>query len=245
MSFVIKTEQFEGPFDALLSFIEKKKLHISEVSLAEIADDYIEYVRKNELQLKEVSSFVVVAATLAYIKSRALLPTFNLTEQEEEDAQELEERLALFQIFTHAAKKIQQTMYKRTLYPRIYRVPKKKIVFTPDEQITQEMMHGLVYEVLHKAPQDSFVPEKQVQKQMSLKEVLENISTRIKRFVRANFSELIVGTDKKGVAVSFLAVLELYKQGFVDLNQDELFGSIMVENNSVDTPFYGEEKGTN
>jgi len=239
-NFVVKTEQFEGPFDALLSFIEKKKLHISEVSLATIADDYIAYVKQNELRLKEASSFIVVAATLAYIKSKSLLPTFNLTDQEEQDAYELEERLALFQIFTGAAKKMNDRMFKRMLYPRIFRIPKKEIVFTPDDQITAEQMRSSVAEALASTPQENFIPEKKVERQMSLKEVLENISTRIKRFVRANFKELIVGSDKKGTAVSFLAVLELYKQGFVDLSQDELFGNIVVENNDIDTPSYGD-----
>lgn len=240
--FLIKTDQFEGPFDALLSFIEKKKLHISEVSLASIADDYIQYVRRNEMQLKEASSFVVIAATLAYIKSKSLLPTFNLTEQEEQDANELEERLALFQIFTGAAKKINTQMFKRVLHSRIFRLPKKEIIFTPDAQMTQEGMYQAIHEALSNTPQETVIPEKQVQKQMSLKEVLENISRRIKRFVRANFKELIVGEDKKGMAVSFLAVLELYKQGFVELSQEEQFGNILVENNTVETPSYGHHK---
>lgn len=240
-NFVIKTEQFEGPFDALLSFIEKKKLHISEVSLASIADDYINFVKQNEFQLKEASTFVVIAATLAYIKSRSLLPTFDLTETEEQDAEELQERLALFAVFTKVSQKISQKIFKRVLHERIFRLPKKEIVFTPDEQITVQTMQELIHGALSQTPQDTFVPEKKVEKQLSLKEILENISIRIKRFVRANFSELVVGDDKKGKAISFLAVLELYKQGFVDLSQDELFGNIVVENSSVNTPFYGEE----
>jgi len=238
--FLIKTEQFEGPFDALLSFIEKKKLHISEVSLASIADDYIAYVKQYELELKEASAFVVVAATLAYIKSRALLPTFDLSEEEEHDAEELQERLALFSIFSKVAQKMNDTIFKKVLRNRIYRAPTKKIVFTPDNQMTPVEMYNAIANVIAQAPQSNFVPEKHVERQMSLKEVLENISTRIKRFVRANFSELVVGGNKKDTAISFLAVLELYKQGFVDLSQDELFGNIVVENNNIDTPVYGE-----
>jgi len=74
--------------------------------------------------------------------------------------------------------------------------------------------------------------------QMSLKEVLDQISSRIKRFIRANFTELVVGSDKKSHAISFLAILELYKQGYVDLSQDEQFGKIVVENTAIDTPHY-------
>lgn len=237
-TYQVKTEQFEGPFDVLLSLIEKKKMHISEVSIASIADDYISFVRENEFRLPEVSSFIVVAATLAYMKSKALLPTFTLGE-EEQDAQELEERLRLFAIFTDAAKVLGSTIFTKTLYPRIFRVPKKEIVFTPDaEQMNTNELMLHMHELLNRSPQDSFVPEKKVEKQMSLKEVLENITTKITRFVRAQFSELTVGSDKKDTAISFLAVLELYKQGFVDLSQNELFGSIMVEKNTVETPNY-------
>mgnify|MGYP000415694447 CR=1 FL=1 len=122
----------------------------------DIADDYIEYVRNNELRLKEVSSFVVIAATLAYIKSKSLLPTFNLTDQEEQDASELEERLALFQVFTSVGKKMNTQMFKRVLQLRIFRVPKKEIVFTPDPQITPEGMKVAVFDALSNTPQENF-----------------------------------------------------------------------------------------
>lgn len=238
--YVIKTEQFEGPFDALLSFVEKKKLHISEVSLATIADDYIEYVRENEFHLKEVASFIVVAATLAYIKSRSLLPTFDLSESEEENIEELQQRLALFSLFTKVSKKIEKQIFSRVMHPKIFRLPQREIVFIPDPQITKEHLQNSAYEALAESGQDNFIPEKKVEKQMSLKEVLENITQRITRFVRAQFSELTVGANKKDTAISFLAVLELYKQGFVDLSQEQLFGSIMVEKNSVETPDYSK-----
>lgn len=242
-TYLVKTEQFEGPFDILLSLIEKKKLHINEVSIAEIADDYIQYVRENEFKLPEVSSFIVVASTLAYIKSKALLPTFSLNE-EENDAEELEERLKLFAIFSGLAKEMGTTIFTKSLYQRIYRVPKKEVVFTPDvDQMKLENLHDHMIELFRRAPETEFTPEKKVAKQMSLKEVLESITAKITRFVRAQFSELTVGADKKNTAISFLAVLELYKQGFIDLSQNELFGSILVEKQGVDTPDYQARKG--
>ena len=242
-NYVIKTEAFEGPFDVLLSLIEKKKLHINEVSLAEIAHDYVEFVRTHEFHLKEASAFVVVAATLAHIKSKSLLPTFNLSDEEESDVAELQERLALFSIFTAVSKKVAERFGKKILRPRIYRIPKKQIVFTPDEQVTTNILESMAISVLSQAPQEAFIPEKKVERQMSLREVIDNISMRVRRFLRANFSELVMGSDKKGTAISFLAILELFKQGFVDLNQDEMFGEITVENTQIDTPVYGDTIG--
>ncbi len=228
--FVIKTESFEGPFDTLLSLIEKKKLHISEVSLSSIAQDYVDFVSQNEFRLKDASSFIVTAATLMLIKSRSLLPTFNLTDDEQTEVEELQERLRLFSIFKNIMPIFSADFGRRRLYPRIYRVPKKEIVFRPDENVSLKGLRGAIGEVLTQIPEDVFLPEKKVEKHLTLKEVTEQISTRIKRFVRANFSELVVGSDKKGKAVSFLAVLELFKQGYVNLTQEEVFGSITVEN---------------
>ena len=236
--FVIKTEQYEGPFDALLALINKKKLHISEVSLSEVADDYISYVRAHEFSLQDASSFVVIAATLAYIKSKALLPTFDLTDEEEHDAEELQRRLKLFEIFTKAGELINERIFNHTMYERIFRLPKKQIVFTPDPVMTIENISGAMQHVLERDRKEEFVPKRSVGTQMSLKEVLDQISSRIKRFIRANFTELVVGSDKKSHAISFLAILELYKQGYVDLSQDEQFGKIVVENTAIDTPHY-------
>ena len=237
--FHIQTDQYQGPFDALLTMISKKKLHISQVSLSEIADDYITYVRNNEFSLKDASSFVVVAATLAYIKSKALLPTFQLTDQEEEDAEELQKRLQLYKLFTEIGTVIEKKIFKNTMYVRIFRIAKKQIVFTPDPIMTIENIEGAYTHVLSREREESeYTPKASVDSQMTLKEVLEHISTRIKRFVRAQFRELAVGKDPKSQAVSFLAVLELYKQGYVDLSQEEHFGPIHIENMQIDTPHY-------
>lgn len=236
--FAVNTEAYEGPFEALLALINKKKLHISEVSLSQIADDYISYVRAHEFSLQDAASFVVVAATLAYIKSKALLPTFNLTDEEESDAEELQTRLRLYELFTAAAEKINSVIFTNTMFERIYRIPKKEIVFTPDPVMSIQNIEGAMKYALERDRKEEFVPQRSVAKQLTLKEVLDQISIRIKRFLRANFTELVVGGDKKSHAISFLAVLELYKQGYVDLSQDEQFGTIVVENTAIDTPHY-------
>jgi len=91
--FSVETEAFSGPLEALLNLIEDRKLAISEVSLAEVTDAYLAYVEKLPgLPLGETAQFILVASTLLLIKSRTLLPTLTLSDDERESVQELARR---------------------------------------------------------------------------------------------------------------------------------------------------------
>ena len=81
--FQIKTEAFEGPLDLLLALIEKRKLFISDISLAEVADDFIEYIKTfDEFPVDMTANFILIASTLLLIKSKSLLPSMTLTSEE-------------------------------------------------------------------------------------------------------------------------------------------------------------------
>lgn len=226
-TFAIKTEAFEGPFDALLTMIEKKKLHISEVSLASIADDYIAYVRENEFVLKDATMFIWTAATLMLIKSRHLLPQFQLTNEEQEDTAGLELRLRIYAVYKKQMELLEKQFGSKRIFSRVYR---KKVVisFRPDARITPSEMHAQIQDVFKTVEPETFVPEKSVVRQRSLKEVIDDIAGRVQRFVRVRFHELVSGGDKKEQAVSFLAILELFKQGQVNLDQEKQFEIITV-----------------
>src|SRR3989344_2983861 len=93
-NFTIKAACCEGPLDALLDMIEGRKLSITEVSLAEVCDAYLAHIEKlPSLPLGETAQFILAASTLLLIKSRALLPTMTLSEDERESAEELGRRL--------------------------------------------------------------------------------------------------------------------------------------------------------
>ena len=91
----VKTEVFEGPFDLLLSLVEKRKLFVNDIALAAVADEYIAALRSRtaEFPVAEASLFLVIAANLMLIKSRSLLPHLALSETEETDIEALETRL--------------------------------------------------------------------------------------------------------------------------------------------------------
>jgi len=114
MSYIVKARHcenrekiFEGPLDLLLDLIERQKLKITEVSLAEVADQFLAYLEKaDNIELGQLADFLAVASKLILIKSKALLPMLELTEEEEEDIEELKWRLEEYKKFKKAAAKI-------------------------------------------------------------------------------------------------------------------------------------------
>ena len=96
-NFKAKAGEWEGPLEVLLDLIEKKKFHISTISLAEITDDYVEYLNSHQnFPPATVAQFVLIASTLMLIKSVSLLPNLKLTEEETTNIEDLEQRLKIY-----------------------------------------------------------------------------------------------------------------------------------------------------
>src|SRR4051812_4242556 len=96
--FKVKMEAFEGPLGLLLNLVEKRKLFINDISLSKVADDFISYVRElGNFPIAESAEFILVASTLLLIKSKSLLPTLDLTSEEQDSIEDLEKRLKLYQ----------------------------------------------------------------------------------------------------------------------------------------------------
>src|SRR5437773_2621351 len=102
-AFAVKTEQFEGPLDLLLDLIGRRRLFINDISLSKVTDDYLEYLKGlNQFSIPDSANFILIASTLVLIKSKSLLPTLNLTEEEEMSIADLEERLRIYKILKEA-----------------------------------------------------------------------------------------------------------------------------------------------
>ena len=117
MSYNIKLEQFEGPLDLLLQLTEQEKLDITRVSLAQIADQYLEYISNaKNITLAHLADFLSVASKLILIKSKALLPLLQFTEEEEEEIKDLEHQLAEYKKFKEAAQKLNDVFHSPFTY---------------------------------------------------------------------------------------------------------------------------------
>lgn len=242
--YVIKTESFEGPLELLLDLVEKRKLFINEISLAQVADDYIAHLKQFEkMPVDFVSNFLIVASTLILIKSKSLLPTLSLTEEETHDIDELERRLKEYQKIRELSVHVKEMFGANISFPK-GQPREREAVFTPSEEIATQSIFSAMRDVIAHFPKKVTLPKVVVKKVISLEEMMDKLATRVTGSLKMSFREFAgVGKEEKvNIIVSFLAMLELVKQGMIAVTQGEHDEDIQIETNVLDTPHYGENK---
>ncbi len=238
--YLVKTNIFEGPLETLLSLIEKRKLFINDISLAQVADDYIAYVKGLEnFPLADSSHFILIASTLVLIKSKSLLPDLQLTPEEQEDIHDLEDRLKQYQKYKALSVHLKERFGIHVEYLRLPS-KEKKIVFTPDINTSISKIFETVKLVIQNIPKKEFVPKAIVQKVISLEEMMTSLSERITKSFKMSFKDFSGHgkAEKVNVIVSFLAMLELVKQGIINVRQDADFQDIHMETETIGVPRY-------
>jgi segregation and condensation protein A len=237
-SFSVQTDTFQGPLEVLLDLIEKRKLFVSDVSLATVADDFVAYIEtKRHLPVAETAQFLVIASTLLLIKSRSLLPDMSLTEEEEADIHELEKRLALYKKVKEVSAALAERIGKETLYaPR--KTPIQAPVYVPADDIHMQNVFSAMQALIHSFPAFVKKPEVAVKKVISLPEMMDTLSTRIQRAVKTSFNKVADKKNKVATIVSFLALLELVRGGAINVAQKNKFSDIDIETLEVGTPTY-------
>lgn len=251
--FTIKTETFEGPLDLLLNMIEKRKLFINDISLSKVADDYIEHVKKiGELPMNQTAHFILIASTLLLIKSRSLLPQIDLTVEEEASISDLENRLIVYKRFKELSVKVAKIFGKKKIFSKN---PSKNIptVFSPESSMTVMNIVLSAKNIIENLPKHEMLPKTVVDKIVSLETMIERLTEKIQNSLKLNFSDfakgqghtqnrgarhMANGEDKKNIIVSFLAVLELVKQGIISVTQNNMVDEIEIETKDVMTPNY-------
>ena len=238
--FKIKTEVFEGPLDLLLSLIEKRKLLINDISLAKVADDFIAHLQNREqFPIKDASDFLVIASTLLLIKSKSLLPTLNLTEEEKTDMHDLELKLKIYKKIKDLSLHIKSNFGKQIIF--FPNARKFEPVFSPDTSMTKENIAKAIFEVIKNLPKFEKKPQVKVVKAISLEEMITSLTERVKSHLKMSFKEFsgMGKAEKVNVIVSFLAMLELVKEGIIEASQENKFDDIKMESKHVGVPIYG------
>lgn len=228
----VKLDKFEGPLGLLLKLIEKEELDITQVSLAKIADQYIEYLKKiKNFDPDEMADFLVVAAKLLLIKSRALLPY--LYPEEEEEAFDLEEQLKIYKEFLEASKVMAKLIGKKKfMFAREFN--KKAIllsvnVFSPPKKITAEDLKAVFDNLIISLKPERELEEEKIEYKISIDEKILAIQNMLLNRIRTSFNAVLDGAKSKAeVIVSFLALLELIKQRSIFVKQGSLFGEIEI-----------------
>ncbi len=235
----IKTGNFEGPFNVLLNLIEERKMFINEISLAEVTEDYLKYINKLEKSNHgEIASFIIVAATLILIKSKSLMPNLELTDEEQGNIQDLEERLRLYELFNKLGLNIKSNFGKEIIFAPLER-KSNVLVFLPDNQITPNSMMTFARDALGRIPKKIILPEVEVKKVISIEEMIDKLTERIQKSLKFNFGEFAgkaaTKEEKVFVIVGFLAMLELVRNGILDAVQNMGSSDIIIEKLEITT----------
>ncbi len=237
-SYRVQTEQFEGPFDLLLHLILKDDVDLYEVRLCEIVDAYLAEVSRLESCDLEISTeFLLIAATLVELKCRRLLPTnddFDLDEElglwEERDM--LLARLLECKTFKDAATILAELKEAASKsIPRQVGLEEQFLALSPDPLagMTAEKLRRAFLRTASEKPKPEVSLAHVTLVKASVTDAIEEFIERLPRSGPMTFRSLTEGVvERLEVVVRFLAVLELFKQGMVELDQSECFGDLTV-----------------
>ncbi len=241
MSYRVRIESFEGPFDLLLYLVSRQKVDIGAIPIAEIADQYLAEVSAMEnLDLDVASDFLLVASTLLEIKAQSLIP--KPVEELDEELAELSptdahtllvERLMEYKKFKNAAVALSGRFEAEG---RMHTRP-----FGPDQEyraLMPDFLRGVTVDALGLLAADALarrevfllesehIAAKPIPVELHVRAIHQRIQTR----KHLMFSDLVAGTREPAlVVVTFLAVLELYKRSMVTISQKTCFGDISID----------------
>lgn len=237
-SYAVRTPSFEGPLDLLLHLILREDVDIYDVQLSEIVDGYLSYLEHIErFDLSMTTEFLVTAATLVELKSRRLLPISDEMDLDEEltlwDERELLlHRLVACKTFKQAALSLQARAAEASrARPRTAGVDERYVGLLPD--LLANVTAGDVRRAYLAATAPKPVPAIDLQHvapiRASVTDALLELAGELPRRGRTSFRVLTTALAQRiDVVVRFLAVLELYKRGLVELDQTESFGDLDI-----------------
>jgi len=228
----VSTQQFSGPLDLLLQLVEKKNLEITEISLAKVTQDYLNYIGDQALvRPEELADFLVIASTLLLIKSKCLLPTLGLEVEEEEEILDLENRLQLYKIYKEQGVKIYER-WSKNFY--LFTRPAWKdirIKFSPPNNISLPRFPQFFKKVLGAFEEEASLQEKKITKIVTLKQRIQELVRKLTKGKDYNLEELVPDKNKRvDLVITFLAVLYLVKENIIKIKQEKNFGSIWISN---------------
>jgi segregation and condensation protein A len=222
-------EAFEGPLDLLLYLIRRQNLDILDIPLAEITRQYMQYIElMQDLQLELAGEYLVMAATLAEIKSRMLLPRPQLSEEGELDPRaELVRRLQEYERFKRAAEGIDQLeRLERDVWPASAPLKERQVVRALPQLTLQEMLLAFKDVV---ARSQMFAHHHIQREQLSVGERMSDILARLGHSGFLPFSALFRPEEgRMGITVTFVAILELMREGLIDIVQTEPYAPLHV-----------------
>lgn len=222
-------EAFEGPLDLLLYLIRRQNLDILDIPIAEITRQYVAYIELlKDMQFELAADYLVMAAILAEIKSRLLLPRPGSEESEEDDPRaELVRRLQEYERFKLAAENLEELPRAgRDFFLTEAPLVEKQVTQAPPDVGLKELLLALK-DVMSRA--ELFTRHHIQMEPLSVRERMSRIMEALGKDAYLEFQQLFTAEEgRRGVVVSFLALMELTRERLVDLVQNESFGQIYI-----------------
>jgi segregation and condensation protein A len=222
-------EAFEGPLDLLLYLIRRQNIDVLDIPIAEITRQYVEYIElMKELQLELAGEYLLMAAMLAEIKSRMLLPRPVVEEEEENDPRaELVRRLQEYERFKKAADDLSALpRLERDVFVANADAPERKVTTKLPDVTLKELLLAF-HDVLKRA--EMFSNLHLQREPLSVRQRMSEILSRIKSGTFSTFSDLFDAEEGRlGVAVTFIAILELLRESTIEVAQAEAYAPLHI-----------------
>jgi segregation and condensation protein A len=259
-----RSQAFTGPLDKLLELIEEQELDITDISLAQVTDDFLKYLESLRIQanaaqtpaeavitLRLLADFILIASRLVFIKSKSLLPDLTLTEEEEGDIRDLEGRLRILRELKPAMKEL-GALYSagNHAWSRPYFLnavsavsgEASVAVFYPSPSLTDAALVGALTNLFSAFERLVMENETIREKVVSLEAKIKEIILRIREITETSFSRLTDAATRGEMIIAFLAVLHLAREQIISLEQEAHFSDILIK--KAEAPSQNHEADT-
>ena len=229
----VATPVYHGPLDLLLQLIERAELDITKLSLAQVTDQYLIYIKQlPQLSAEEVSAFLVIAAKLIQIKSEMLLPRPPTRASGEEDPGEaLARQLLLYRQFKRVSETLDelQRLDRRT-YLSLSPIPHIEGKLNLTDISIADLVDAAILAYARKPEKPGSLDSAITPSKITIRQKINLVAGHLRRFGRSSFRSILgQHRSREEIGITFLAMLELVKLHFVDVYQESLFSDIEIE----------------
>mgnify|MGYP005813579935 CR=1 FL=1 len=229
----IQLANFSGPLPLLLELIEKNKLPITEVSLSLITEEYLNIIRSStEINPEELADFLVIASTLLLLKSKTILPDLQLTTEEENDIERLKTALVIYQKYKEKIKFIKElSLSNNKLTGRILWQGRNAYFYPPSNITLDQLKDILGKTLLNLSSYYNNFQKNELVKSTTIETKINEILAKIKELNTLEFEKLAPQNNKNEIIISFLAILFLFREEKIYLEQEEKTNKIYISKN--------------
>jgi len=238
MFYELKLQQFSGPIGKLLELIEERKMEIGEISLAQVTDDFLKYLKTIEnIDTAFLADFISVASRLIFLKSKFLLPDFQLTADEEAEIKDLERRLKLYQELKPAMKTLARLWREgNKQFGRPYFLNVNFLdsgeggrIFYPGRDLASPAFVESLERILDVFKKLELETQTIKEKIITIEEKIQEVIGRLQREGETSFNNLSRTKPVAEIIAVFLAILHLAREQAVFLEQNENFSDIIIK----------------